>query len=191
MKSARFPAQPSRRAHHLSRPITRWQRICLSLYAALFTGVLPFICLGALGEPGHPHRFPHFVFAMPVMAMSHSVATSAIPVSKHGRMRMGQGDTHSDTHSNTHRPAPQPDQALDDKTNAASPVAACPIVDGTVPGRATTTLMIFAILLLIFFESSRIDPWAVPHFCRHHLASFLKSVTVSVPLPPPRRLAQS
>ena len=189
MKSTRLPAQPSRRTRPLSRPITRWQRLCLSLYAALFTGVLPFICLGALGEPGHPHRFPHFVFAMPVMAMSHPLATSAASVSKHGRMRMGQGDTHSDTHG----PAHQPDQplALDDKTNAASPVAACPIVDGTVPGRATTTLMIFAILLLIFFESSRIDPWAVPHFCRHHLASFLKSVTVSVPLPPPRRLAQS
>ncbi len=37
----------------------------LLFFSGLFTFVLPFICWGALAQPGHPHRIPHFVFALP------------------------------------------------------------------------------------------------------------------------------
>lgn len=35
------------------------------LMAGYFAVLLPFICWGALGTPGHPHSRPHFVFAPP------------------------------------------------------------------------------------------------------------------------------
>lgn len=51
---------------HLPRLLLPWQRVLLGFYAALFGLVLPLICWGALAEPGHPHRFRHFVFAAPL-----------------------------------------------------------------------------------------------------------------------------
>ena len=38
------------------------------LMAGYFAVLLPFICWGALGTPGHPHSRPHFVFAPPPQA---------------------------------------------------------------------------------------------------------------------------
>ena len=41
------------------------QRLLLLVFAMLFAFVLPFICWGAYGTPGHPHQTTHFVFAFP------------------------------------------------------------------------------------------------------------------------------
>lgn len=38
------------------------------LMAGYYALLLPFICWGALGTPGHPHSRPHFVFAPPPQA---------------------------------------------------------------------------------------------------------------------------
>ena len=38
------------------------------LMAGYYAVLLPFICWGALGTPGHPHSRPHFVFAPPPQA---------------------------------------------------------------------------------------------------------------------------
>lgn len=46
---------------------------------ALFWGIgLPFICLGAIAEPGHPHTAPHFVFAEPANERLADVAAHAL-----------------------------------------------------------------------------------------------------------------
>ncbi len=37
----------------------------LLFFSGLLTFVMPFICWGALAQPGHPHRTAHFVFALP------------------------------------------------------------------------------------------------------------------------------
>jgi hypothetical protein len=60
-------SRPLRSGHQPKRPLIASGRHSLLtgsylLYLAL---VLPFICWGALANPGHPHAGAHFVFATP------------------------------------------------------------------------------------------------------------------------------
>ncbi len=48
---------------HLTMP--RRQTLFISGYILYLALVLPFICWGALANPGHPHQGAHFVFSMP------------------------------------------------------------------------------------------------------------------------------
>lgn len=176
MKSARHPALCNRSLHLQSKPLARWQRLCLALYAGLFAGVLPFICLGALGEPGHPHRFPHFVFAMPQLA-DHQPPATATPPTAMATLPMA----HHAGHVNQEQQRPAPITAPPTTIQAS-----CPLAEGIVPGRATATIMIFTILQLILLGGALIDPWARRHFVRHRPYALWASITLSVPLPPPR-----
>ncbi|MEM7530943.1 MAG: hypothetical protein AAF639_02100 [Chloroflexota bacterium] len=55
------------RPHHTSqKQVHHWQRLLLWFYAGLFAFVLPFVCWGAAGHPGHPHTQPHLIFDEPV-----------------------------------------------------------------------------------------------------------------------------
>lgn len=43
----------------------RGQRAFIIPYVLFLAFVLPFICWGAMADPGHPHSGPHFVFTDP------------------------------------------------------------------------------------------------------------------------------
>lgn len=178
MKSARYPALCNHSLHSRAKPLAVWQRLCLALYAGLFAGVLPFICLGALGEPGHPHRFPHFVFAMPQLANHQPPATATSPSAQ-----ATQPMSHHAGHANQGQQHPAPITIPTTTTEAS-----CPLANGTVPGRATATILIFTILQLILLGAALIDPWARRHFVRYRPYSLRASITLIVPLPPPRWL---
>ncbi len=55
----------------------RRQTLLTSSYILYLALVLPFICWGALANPGHPHQGAHFVFSVPpgVEAYATRVAT--------------------------------------------------------------------------------------------------------------------
>ncbi len=48
-----------------SRPATTWAAWVLIFYVIYLGLILPFVCWGAMGQPGHPHPVAHFVFAVP------------------------------------------------------------------------------------------------------------------------------
>lgn len=179
MKSARHPALCNRSLPLRPKPLAVWQRLCLALYAGLFAGVLPFICLGALGEPGHPHRFPHFVFAMPQLAKHQPQLIAATPPAAMATLPMSHHAGHANLGHQRPAPVTVPTTIIP---------ASCPLAEGMVPGRATATIMIFTILQLILLGSALIDPWARRHFVRHRPYALRASITLSVPLPPPRWL---
>lgn len=48
-----------------SEQIGRWRQLLLVFYIILLGLILPFICWGSWGTPGHPHGGPHLVFLHP------------------------------------------------------------------------------------------------------------------------------
>ncbi|MBI1299027.1 hypothetical protein GC175_29200 [bacterium] len=48
-----------------ARALLAWRTVLLLFFAALFAFVFPFICWGALADPGHLHTHAHFVFVEP------------------------------------------------------------------------------------------------------------------------------
>ncbi len=48
-----------------SRPAATWAAWVLIFYVIYLGLILPFVCWGAMGQPGHPHPVAHFVFAVP------------------------------------------------------------------------------------------------------------------------------
>lgn len=57
-----------------------WRRMLLIFYILLLGLLLPFICWGAWGTPGHPHAGPHFVFRHPPSHMAAMQAASAAQI---------------------------------------------------------------------------------------------------------------
>ncbi len=57
-------------ALHLT--MLRRQTLFISGYILYLALVLPFICWGALANPGHPHQGAHFVFSLPPGVEAHS-----------------------------------------------------------------------------------------------------------------------
>lgn len=149
-----------------------WQRLVLGGYSALFGLILPLICWGATAEPGHPHRYPHFVFAEP----QHNPA--ALPQAEHHATRH---DMHK---TNTSAASLRVEHEVD---SAANPPAVCSLTpDSGIAGRATPTLMLFSLLLLTFLGGwlmRRLD-WPYVAFGRR--LQFPKGFVLPVPLPPPR-----
>ena len=63
-----------------SRPAakqTAWVQI---FYVIYFSLILPFVCWGAVGQPGHPHPVAHFVFAVPEIPHADHSQTPGIPL---------------------------------------------------------------------------------------------------------------
>lgn len=160
-----------------SRLLRPWQCIVLGFYVALFALVLPLICWGALAEPGHPHRLPHFVFADPVLTVPDGHAA-----------RSGQPANATATqpallrHGAQHGPQPVAVQQ-------ARVLAVCSaLADGVIPGRATPTLMVFSLLLLLFLAAWTIRPHDLLHFATWQRLHTPQARFLPVPLPPPRLL---
>jgi hypothetical protein len=158
-----------------SKLLPSWQRALLGFYVALFSLVLPLVCWGALAEPGHPHRYPHLVFANPML-----IATpdrTALP--KH----QAQAVTAQRTPLR-HREHSGPPGVADIQ---ASISLICDMLSpGVIPGRATPTLLLFSILLLIFFAAWRMRPLNPPHFALWQPLSWPQEISLPVALPPPR-----
>lgn len=154
------------RSNRSPRP---WQRGLLIFYVILLGLVMPFICWGALAEPNHPHRTPHFVFTDPVMVISHTVggAADAKPHSLQEHLQMLQM---------------QQDLAEAKQTATGDNDQTAPV------GRSTLKLLLFSMLVLLahaLWELLRIDR---PYALLFVTYLFAKSPGLKVPLPPPRTL---
>ena len=155
---------------HLIHPLSTWQRLVLGGYSALLALFLPLICAGAAAEPGHPHRYPHFVFAEP---LQHHAPPS--PPLAHAAMRkMRSSSAHQ---GGSHEAVVRVEQ---------SP-ATCPLYPhGAVAGRATLALLVFSILLLLALADWVVQRLDWPHFVLWRRLDIATSLALPVPLPPPR-----
>jgi hypothetical protein len=75
------PRLPNRRIGPASanRPAAKWAAWILIFYVIYLGLILPFVCWGALGTPGHPHPVAHFVFAMPEIPHADPLNLDQIP----------------------------------------------------------------------------------------------------------------
>lgn len=163
------------RLRRLSSAMPFWQRAVLSFYIALFALVLPLICWGALAEPGHPHRAPHFVFAAPLLATPRPRA--AMPNRSPHQLPIPAATEGHRQHGTL-------------RTVAASqePAAAmCDLfADGVIAGRATPMLMAVSLLLLIFLSVWTAHRFDRPQVVLWQRPPFPESLFLPVPLRPPR-----
>lgn len=63
-----LPSRPERREHMTGRTrgrVANWAAGILLFYIVYLGMILPFVCWGAMGTPGHPHPVAHFVFTVP------------------------------------------------------------------------------------------------------------------------------
>lgn len=172
-------ATEAKRQNHNSRSSRRlcvWQRVLLCFYVALFALVLPLICWGALAAPGHPHRYPHFIFAVPILA-----ATSVVEEGRKPQTHVTMPPVHHGEHREQPASVVQPDRVSLD----------CGwLTTNVIPGRATPTLLLFAILLLVFFAAWSMRPFDLPRFAICQRLLLPQSILLPVPLPPPRPFRQ-
>lgn len=168
MTPKRRRQEPPRPQCHLTSPLLTWQRLVLGGYSALLALFLPVICWGAAAEPGHPHRYPHFVFAEPPNPAQHP-----------------QPAIHAPMHETRALSAHQPG------SYEAAPMAKAPATcslhpDGVIAGRATPTLMVFAILLLLVLGEWLVRRLHWPPLVLWRCLYFPEALSLPVPLPPPR-----
>lgn len=159
-----------------SQSLALGQRLLLGCYVLLFALILPFICWGALAEPGHPHRTPHFVFADPVLVKVRSmdetadeltIPSAAVPHQQHHKQHGGvllTGVTTADKETLCYLRA----------------------TDDPVSGRATPTLLLFSILLLLLLAARAVPQPDCLAFVRWVRPPLPRSCFCAVPLPPPR-----
>ena len=155
---------------HFTRPLSTWQRLVMGGYSALLALFLPLICAGAAAEPGHPHRYPHFVFAEP---LQHHVQQPA-PLAHATTHKMLASSAHQGgSHEATVRVEQSP--------------AHCPLhPNRAVAGRATLALLVFSILLLLTLAERVVQRLDWPNFVLWRRLHFAASLALPVPLPPPR-----
>jgi len=175
MMPEKRPAKQPGRSRRLSRAVPFWQRALLGFYIALFALILPLICWGALAEPGHPHRYPHFVFATPVLAMAQ---TGGGPANRQQpALAAHRRNTPHGQHGAMQPPA----------DNQARMATVCNLIaDGIIPGRATPMLMAFSLLLLVFLRIWTVRRLDRSHFVLWQRPPFPESLFLPVPLRPPR-----
>ncbi len=149
-----------REQRRLHRSLHRWQAAFCALYAALFALVMPFLCMGAVAQPGHPHRFPHFVFVDPQLVDTNLLVVNGQPTSV-----LGKASHHLHLPSASHDHAPTPTQPA---------------------GRAAPTLLLFMILAPLVLNAWGIAPNDQRHFVTLHDQPFPTSISLTIPLPPPR-----
>lgn len=144
---------------------TGWRRFVLVGYVLLFACVLPCLCWGAVGTPGHPHAAPHFVFTEPPHSddTATSTATSISVPAPHQHA----------SHISTCHPHTDGSGGVDGASDAAG---------RSVPDTATVVSLIMLTLLVgwSFF---------VPRLyqvTRRLATLFAESADLPVPTPPPR-----
>lgn len=177
MKTLRVPV--TTQLHCSSQSLALGQRLLLGCYVALFAWVLPFICWGAMADPGHSHRTPHFVFADPLLVKTRTVDESA------DDLRVTAAVIHQ------HHPKQQDKQYRSASLTLVTTVGvamSCLLspTDTPVSGRATPTLLLFSILLLLLAVAPafhRLDRLDFIHWLRPLLP---QPYFYTVPLPPPR-----
>ncbi|MCE7987723.1 MAG: hypothetical protein DYG89_41700 [Caldilinea sp. CFX5] len=141
----------------------------MGCYVLFFALILPLICWGAWAEPGHPHRTPHFVFVDPAAHALHPPAETR-----------NNWATAPSVHQQHQRMAALAVVPL--RFDATCHLRAAPLVNG----RATPTLLLFSILLLILLaertprrlERLGFVSWVRPLFPQAYVCAVL--------LPPPR-----
>lgn len=147
------------------------KRLFMIAYA-LFLGIgLPFICLGAIAEPGHPHTAPHFVFAEPANDRLADVAAHALQLATANDATARFYELYLKPIQPDSRPLQQ---------------VALPKQDAQPAGSATSSLLLFDVLTLTLLAA-----WTILRTDRRHCVElisqpFPKSVVVSLPIPPPR-----
>lgn len=160
------------------------QRLLLLSYVALFAFFLPFICWGALAEPGHPHRTPHFVFADPMLVKAWPLDESTADLTVTSTVTSA-AVTHRSHTEQQGKPASGAAPAVAKAIHLAMRCHLNP-TDNHVSGRATPTLLLFSILLLLLTAASAFHQPEQPAFV-HWVRSPLPQLYVcTVPLPPPR-----
>lgn len=171
MMTPKRRVQKQQRPHrHLIRPLSTWQRLVLGGYSALVALFLPLICAGAAAEPGHPHRYPHFVFVEP---LQHHAPQSQ-PLAHAAMRKMPASSAHQ---GGSHEAMVRVKQ---------SP-ATCPLYpNGAVAGRATLALLVFSILLLLALADWVVQRLDWPNFVLWRHLHGTASLALPVPLPPPR-----
>ncbi len=175
----RLPAVPNR------IPLRLWQRLLLLGYAALFGGVLPFICWGALGMPGHPHAGPHFVFLPPPQAnpIANIFTNGNRTFETTGNMAMN-AEAHKDS---THSQVSLLGCALADFGGIAQ-IGAHPLHADNLPaGQAYPSLLAVTMMLLVDLALALLALPANRNGFRQWLASCWPGmVELRIPTPPPR-----
>lgn len=156
---------------HFTRPLSTWQRLVLGGYSAILALFLPLICAGAAAEPGHPHRYPHFVFAEP---LQHHAPQSQ-PLAQAAMRTMMASSAHQ---GGSH-------EAIIVRMEQSPDI--CPLYPtGAVAGRATLALLVFSILLLLALADWVVQRLDWPHFVLWRQLHVAASLALPVPLPPPR-----
>lgn len=138
-----------------------WRRFVLVSYVLLFACVLPCICWGAVGTPGHPHAAPHFVFTEP----PGDAATSAPAPHAHAS-RISTCHSHTPGWGGTGDPA----------SDAAS---------RSVPD----TVIVVSLIMLTLLVGWSFQMPALYQVQRALTVLFAESADLAVPTPPPRSLA--
>lgn len=144
------------------RALQPWQRLLVGGYALLFAAVFPFVCWGGLAGASHPHLFPHLVFLDPAEPLQ--------PLA-------GQAPNHSHItapHQHDHSHLTRYEPTAGEHT---------PVVP---TGRATLTLLIFSLFLLIFYAQSVSTPADRSQVLLRYALPFPASTALPVPHPPPR-----
>lgn len=165
---------PKQNRRQLHTKLPTWQRICIVAYALFWGFGLPFICFGAIAEPGHPHALPHFVFADPIDSESSNLAVRAMQLA-------GSNDVVSKFY----------DQYLKPLTSTTSTDRSAGTNAGIPAGRAESSLAIFNLFTLML-----LCVWAISCTERRYAVflqaqPFPESIVISLPLPPPRLAALS
>lgn len=147
----------NQRFHTLLLPLLCW------FYSLYFALVMPLICWGAVGQPGHPHRLPHFVFVEPVTA-ANAVTWVQAAHSHHQQ----QADT---TGTATAQPSqPQP---------------------ADVAGRSTPAISAIVLLTLILSGAWLLHPLPQFHFPIKLGALYVRPFAPLTRTPPPRPMQLS
>lgn len=166
--------EPQRKnARFFRTRLPKWQSVCIALYALFWGFGLPFICFGAIAEPGHPHALPHFVFAEPTPREFSNLAVRAIQTTH-------ANDVVSVFYNRYLKPiGSRANGALSTTSGSKTTLPA---------GRSTGSLALFDLLtltMLCIWAISRVDR---RHFVFFNSRPFPESIVVSLPLPPPRFL---
>ncbi|MEZ4863094.1 MAG: hypothetical protein R3C14_17370 [Caldilineaceae bacterium] len=133
----------------------------MGFYACLFALVMPFICWGAMAEPGHPHKRPHFVFSDPMLGQTDQPVPLCLSAT----------------------PAPMPSSSLHHQRTQQPSSSADPAMPA---GRAAPTLLVFSLLLLLTISQLEITRIDLYYRVRVITSIFARGCCLLVPVPPPR-----
>lgn len=127
-------------------------------YAGLFALVLPLICWGAQGTPGHPHARAHFVFVDPMLV-------GDAPVNAAERPSPLAGAAHHTAHAHQQPP----------------PSSKMPA------GRSTPSMLGITLLTLVSMGAVVVPFWNTgPSFACWLAPLWVMPLTIAIPTPPPR-----